>query len=81
MKLFSELTNKELQQIKERRIEIETRYCTEVLKNDLGKMYERFKKACKEYHLFSDPYEKLYRVIEAETITNLISKQIELKQA
>lgn len=81
MKLFSELTNKELQQIKEKRIEIETYYCTEVLKNDLGKMYERFKKACADYHLFSDPYEKFYRVIEAGTITNLISKQVELKQA
>ena len=79
---FNELNNKELQEIKEKRIGIETYYCTEVLKNNLVKMCERFEKACKDYQLFSDPYEKFCCRVEAETIKELILNQInsEIKQ-
>lgn len=78
-KAFNELTNKELQEIKEKRIEIETYYCTKVLKNNLVKMRERFEKTCKDYQLFSDPYEKFCCKIEAETIKELILNQVNLE--
>lgn len=80
MKAFEELTPEELNAIRLRRIEIETYYCTKCLNNDIPKMVERLKKAIRDYKLYSDPYEKFYLIVEAETINKLILKLLEEKE-